>query len=274
MRFLLFAGLAAAALVAAQLQPSTAGTPRALAVTGPDFQMSVQGDACQPSDAGAGCDITPLSTFTVVVRLDKFSTPVYRAFQVNLTTPTELPYVNRPAQTEIVWPGCEVPYDNPTDLTDYLVGCTINSQTTTYLGDLVEVDYQCGAPSEAIYTITMVQGSAFDATYLVDEDYHFVDPIGGGAKTMTVRCFGTPEPIDYGDASCDGAVNSIDAAVILQYAAALLATLSCAANADVNGDGRVDPLDAALVLQYSAGLITSLGPAATPTPTPLSMPPT
>ena len=74
----------------------------------------------------------------------------------------------------------------------------------------------------------------------------------------------------YGDASCDGTVNSIDAAVILQHSAGLLATLNCPANADVNRDGVVNSLDASLVLQYAAGLVKDLGalPTATPTPVP------
>jgi len=38
----------------------------------------------------------------------------------------------------------------------------------------------------------------------------------------------------------------------------LLDELGCEADADVNGDGRVDSLDAALVLQFDAGLIDGL----------------
>ena len=74
----------------------------------------------------------------------------------------------------------------------------------------------------------------------------------------------------YGDASCDGTVNSIDAAVVLQYSAGLLPSLGCPDNADVNGDGQANSLDAALVLQFVAGLIGHLGPpdGLTPTSTP------
>ena len=75
----------------------------------------------------------------------------------------------------------------------------------------------------------------------------------------------------YGDASCDGQVNSIDAAVVLQHTAALLTTLNCPANADANADGSTNSLDAALILQYGAAMIDTLGPGsvpATPTPTP------
>ncbi len=70
-----------------------------------------------------------------------------------------------------------------------------------------------------------------------------------------------------GDANCNGGVDSVDAALILQFSAGLIPSLGCPQNADANGDGGVSSLDAALVLQYAAGLITSLGgppPATTP----------
>ena len=66
------------------------------------------------------------------------------------------------------------------------------------------------------------------------------------------------EPGVAGDANCDGQVNSIDAAVTLQYGAALLQTLPCAANANVNGDGMVNAIDVTLILQYGAGLLSRL----------------
>ena len=71
----------------------------------------------------------------------------------------------------------------------------------------------------------------------------------------------------FGDANCDGNVNALDAALLLQLSAGLITTLPCADKADVNGDGTLNPLDAALVLQFSAGLLQSIGPAHTPTPT-------
>ena len=58
-----------------------------------------------------------------------------------------------------------------------------------------------------------------------------------------------------GDANCDGAVNSIDAALILQFGAGLLDSLPCEGGGDVNGDGEVTSIDAALVLQFTAGLL-------------------
>ena len=63
-----------------------------------------------------------------------------------------------------------------------------------------------------------------------------------------------------GDANCDGSVNSIDAALVLQYDAGLLGSLGCQDAADVNNDGTINSIDAALILQFTAGLLDSLGP--------------
>jgi alpha-tubulin suppressor-like RCC1 family protein len=61
-----------------------------------------------------------------------------------------------------------------------------------------------------------------------------------------------------GDVNCDGTVNSIDAALLLQFGAGLIASLACQDAADVNGDGNINAVDAALILQSDAGLIDSL----------------
>jgi alpha-tubulin suppressor-like RCC1 family protein len=69
-----------------------------------------------------------------------------------------------------------------------------------------------------------------------------------------------PEGV-VGDADCSGVVNSIDAALILQLVAGLVASLPCQDAADANDDGSIDAVDAALVLQFTAGLIPGLPPA-------------
>jgi TolB protein len=66
------------------------------------------------------------------------------------------------------------------------------------------------------------------------------------------------QPIVTGDANCQGGIDAIDAAIMLQYGAGLIGTLPCEDDADVNGDGDIDSVDAALILQYSAGLLDSL----------------
>jgi hypothetical protein len=74
--------------------------------------------------------------------------------------------------------------------------------------------------------------------------------------TRTAPPAATPTPQGtLGDASCDGRVNSIDAALILQETAGLLSNAPCQRSADVNHDGQINSIDASLVLQYAAGLI-------------------
>ncbi|MBQ3195486.1 MAG: hypothetical protein IJB65_03365 [Clostridia bacterium] len=76
----------------------------------------------------------------------------------------------------------------------------------------------------------------------------------GATKTEYIYC---------GDASGDGAINSLDAALILRYDAQLISDLTplqlmlC----DANGDGNVNSLDAAAILRYDAGLITEFANA-------------
>ena len=83
--------------------------------------------------------------------------------------------------------------------------------------------------------------------------------ISGGNATVTGG-----EPCSggglVGDANCNDTVNAIDAAIILQHDAGLLATIPCADLADVNGSGEANALDALLVLQYDAGLLDQLPP--------------
>jgi subtilisin family serine protease len=84
-------------------------------------------------------------------------------------------------------------------------------------------------------------------------------PTPTATATSTATPTRTPTPAGLaGDASCDRRVNSLDAALILQRDAGLLAALPCAGNGDVNEDGRVNSLDATLVLQYGAGLLDHL----------------
>ena len=60
-----------------------------------------------------------------------------------------------------------------------------------------------------------------------------------------------------GDFNCDGLINSIDAAIILQISAGMIVPLPCTGDGDVNHDDELNAIDAALILQYTAGLITT-----------------
>ncbi|OGO50952.1 MAG: hypothetical protein A2148_02340 [Chloroflexi bacterium RBG_16_68_14] len=82
-----------------------------------------------------------------------------------------------------------------------------------------------------------------------------VDVVGPGPKPApTPTRTPTPPPIG-GDVDCDRTVTSIDAALVLQYDARLLASLPCQDAAEVSGDGRINAIDAVLILQVVAGLL-------------------
>ncbi|MCH8008599.1 MAG: dockerin type I repeat-containing protein [Chloroflexi bacterium] len=89
-------------------------------------------------------------------------------------------------------------------------------------------------------------------------------PVDTPTPTAMPPATSTPLPTTSssvsGDVSCDGTVDPVDAALILQFAAGLIDTLPCGGLADVNEDGRTDPIDASLILQFAAGLIAELPP--------------
>jgi parallel beta-helix repeat protein len=81
---------------------------------------------------------------------------------------------------------------------------------------------------------------------------------GTPTPTRTRTATPTTQPGICGDVNGVDGVNSIDAAIILQYSAGLLQTLIEPQNADTNGDGEIDSIDAALILQNVAGLLDEL----------------
>ena len=86
----------------------------------------------------------------------------------------------------------------------------------------------------------------------------FEDAGGEDAGAAYVFDLLQPKPTPTGDVNCDGSVNAIDTALVLQLVAGLIGSLPCEDNGDVNGDGNITSVDAALILQFVAGLIGSL----------------
>ena len=62
-----------------------------------------------------------------------------------------------------------------------------------------------------------------------------------------------PPPPVQGDVNCDDALDSRDAALVLQFTAGLLEELPCADLGDLNGDGNINSIDALAILQQIAG---------------------
>jgi hypothetical protein len=117
------------------------------------------------------------------------------------------------------------------------------------VGLLAQFTFVCTADG------TMALGHAIQETAIYTEQQAELGEAGPDA--LTIDC---QEGIGElaGDSDCNGTINSIDAALILQNSAGLFQNLPCAQGADANGNGTIDSIDAALVLQYSAGLIDEL----------------
>ncbi len=63
-----------------------------------------------------------------------------------------------------------------------------------------------------------------------------------------------------GDGTCSNTFDAIDATLVLQLHARLIPPSPCPRDSDVNDDGRTDSVDAALIMQYATGLIATLPP--------------
>ena len=100
-----------------------------------------------------------------------------------------------------------------------------------------------------------------DATMQVDEMNELNNEVSRilPVPTLPLPCTPTPTPVGVpGDVDCNGTVTSIDAALLLQFIAALTDTLPCENNSDVNDNSSVDAIDVTLILQFTAGLLDSL----------------
>lgn len=76
--------------------------------------------------------------------------------------------------------------------------------------------------------------------------------------TLTPTRTPTIRPHVPADVNRSGTVDSVDAALVLQFGAGLLDSLPAPENGDLNHDGRIDAIDAAIILQFVAGLLHNL----------------
>ena len=99
---------------------------------------------------------------------------------------------------------------------------------------------------------------AVNATEVADATIGDPQDIDVEVEHGSVGCVSSappPPPSELGDVNCDGRVNSVDAALILQYDARRISSLDCPQNADMNDDGRINSVDAAIILQIEAGIL-------------------
>ena len=131
-----------------------------------------------------------------------------------------------------------------------------------------ECGQDCDAPTETPLwdSDRLMPGESFERTFTEPGNYFYYCTVhpsqrgmirvleGAGAPTPTA----TPASALVGDVNCSGAVDSIDAALVLQVTAGLVDSLACGENADANDDGTTNAIDAALILQLTAGLLPNL----------------
>ncbi|MCH8009353.1 MAG: dockerin type I repeat-containing protein [Chloroflexi bacterium] len=81
-----------------------------------------------------------------------------------------------------------------------------------------------------------------------------IAPLGTSQSVAASPLNTGPVPFVRGDANCDREIDSIDAALVLQFNAGLITSVACPRVADVNQDDKVDSRDAAIILQIEAAL--------------------
>lgn len=160
-------------------------------------------------------------------------------------------------------------------------------ETTIAAGDTVNWNFsgaslphttrECGASCDSptmtpLWDSTFSHGPMFQLTFDQAGTYLYrceVHPIAMRGRVIVINVSeetpnltptppiaATPTPARRpGDVDCGGTLNSIDAALVLQFDAGLLQSLACPQNGDLNNDGRTNSVDAALILQHVAGLI-------------------
>jgi len=162
------------------------------------------------------------------------------------------------ADIDSYWPACVFPalFYEPGRAA---FGCAYfpeETEPSSYTGRIATIDFTCDEPGHVV--LRGGQGNT-------DIVSGFVVYAEGGDETLDVSCGSVaPTPttpsVRVGDANCDGIVNPVDAALILQHIVGRLSALPCETASDVNGDAVINPLDSLLILQFAAGLIHTLPP--------------
>ncbi len=225
--------------------PALAGGPNPTVRISPSFQnVAVGGD--------------------VVVDLRIENAPVFAAYEFHLSfNPSVMQFGAITRGGEILADAGRTPLclgpnaeDLENGIVSYACASTGGSGGPSGSGLLATVTFRALCPDQTeLRFVPVGEDLSVDPMSISDVLGESIDTNGVGSD---VNINGPDCPVRLGDANCNGIVNPIDAALILQINAGLLSALSCEENADVNGDGSIDAVDAALVLQFSARLLNSL----------------
>lgn len=150
---------------------------------------------------------------------------------------------------EVVWPGVRLALNYAPfgfvgngGFSGLLPPLTVS----TYAGIVVELAMSCSpyesASEVALLTYNHLIAATSGAVFAGPEEGVLYRPDVSGLR---VAC-------------CDETVTSVDALFILQAEAALTDSVACGFDGDVDADGDVDSIDAALTLQFVAGLLQAL----------------
>ncbi|HEX2925811.1 MAG TPA: DUF3237 family protein [Ruminiclostridium sp.] len=105
---------------------------------------------------------------------------------------------------------------------------------------------------------SMVVGIMTTESMAATQNESPADGVAASGKTAAEQAATAANTIKYGDVNMDGAIDSVDLALLKSYLLAKTSTLPKTEAGDVNGDGTVDALDYAVLQKYLLGTITTL----------------
>ena len=242
---------------------------------GPEMVLTVQDGDCTDST----CTVDLGDSFTLLVEVVQ-APAAYILIRTFVVYGPNLVYTETPtAGDEFLWPECSKPLRGSTNVDSVLHGCLTGLlpplAPSNYTGPVLGLAMACAtAGSHEVQLLPNGEPKAGDnGAVFNDSDNVTIVP---KVSNITIDCVDptptdtptrtdtptpthtpttTPVPSPVGDVSCDGLVNAVDAALVLQFVAALVSDLDCLGAADVNADGFANAVDASLILQFSAALI-------------------
>ncbi len=244
---------------------------------GPEMRLAVRSGAVCVDEV---CAVPSGEMFTLAVEVVEGPPDGYVGAQSFVDFGSSLSYhATMALADEILWPECDTAIAVRSQLSaasvthGCLSGLSASRPVSFYEGDLVVLAFSCSVEASSTVVRLLPFGDPFAATSGTKFIVGTGETVAAKVGELTVECLAPPTPTPtptstpgpspssfVGDANCDGTVNALDAALLLQLGADLIPAVPCPNRADANQDGDLNALDAALMLQFSAGLIGRLPP--------------